>query len=80
MIKTIKANLALKKKRLGWSDEAYPVYTHPLQDSEANVAHDPIAFAIERAALPLFGLVNFGALLIGLHGLYIERREIYFIL
>ncbi|KAF8966315.1 hypothetical protein BDZ97DRAFT_1808992 [Flammula alnicola] len=45
----------------GWSDEAYPVYTHPPQ--EVNATHEPVAFAIERAALPLFGLVNFGALL-----------------
>ncbi|KDR80652.1 hypothetical protein GALMADRAFT_241011 [Galerina marginata CBS 339.88] len=45
----------------GWSDEAYPVYTHPPQ--KVTSAHDPLAFAIERAALPLFGLVNFGALL-----------------
>ncbi|KAH9479438.1 hypothetical protein JR316_0008032 [Psilocybe cubensis] len=45
----------------GWSDEAYPVYTHAPQQISTN--HDPIAFAIERAALPLFGLVNFGVLL-----------------
>lgn len=51
------------------------MYTYPPQDSEANVANDPIAFAIERAALPLFGLVNFGALLIGLSSLCIERSE-----
>ncbi|KAF8202160.1 hypothetical protein BJ912DRAFT_1053392 [Pholiota molesta] len=45
----------------GWSDEAYPVYVHPPQDLATTV--DPVAFAIERAALPLFGFVNFGALL-----------------
>ncbi|KAF9482549.1 hypothetical protein BDN70DRAFT_892455 [Pholiota conissans] len=47
----------------GWSDEAYPVYVHPPRDITVN--HDPVAFAIERAALPLFGFVNFGALLTG---------------
>lgn len=46
-----------------WSDEAYPVYTHP--PLQVTPGHDPLAFAVERAALPLFGLVNFGALLIG---------------
>ncbi|PPQ78381.1 hypothetical protein CVT25_011604 [Psilocybe cyanescens] len=45
----------------GWSDEAYPVYTHAPR--QVSATHDPIAFAIERAALPLFGLVNFGVLL-----------------
>jgi len=44
----------------GWSDEAYPVYTHPTQST-----NEPLAFAVERAALPLFGLVNYGALLTG---------------
>lgn len=52
------------------------MYTYPPQDSETNVASDPIAFAIERAALPLFGLVNFGALLIGLDSLSTEHCEI----
>jgi hypothetical protein len=52
------------------------VYTYPPQDSEVDVANDPIAFAIERAALPLFGLVNFGALLIGLDSLYTKCFEI----
>ncbi|KAF9565813.1 hypothetical protein CPC08DRAFT_704248 [Agrocybe pediades] len=50
----------------GWSDEAYPVFMHaPANElADASSSHaDPIAFAIERAALPLFGLVNFGALL-----------------
>ena len=47
----------------GWSDEAYPVYIHP--PNPVNAMHDPVAFAIERAALPLFSFVNFGALLIG---------------
>lgn len=46
-----------------WSDEAYPVFVHP--PSPVTPAHDPVAFAIERAALPLFSFVNFGALLIG---------------
>lgn len=45
----------------GWSDETYPVYTHP--PMQTNITYDPLAFAIERAALPLFGLVNFGCLL-----------------
>ena len=52
------------------------MYTYPPQDSETNVTNDPIAFAIERAALPLFGLVNFGALLIGLASLSTEHCEI----
>ncbi|KAF8514850.1 hypothetical protein BU17DRAFT_76967 [Hysterangium stoloniferum] len=52
---------AFKEILKGWSDETYPVYTHP--PKQMSVAHDPIAFAIERAALPLFGLVNFGCLL-----------------
>ncbi|KAJ3504136.1 hypothetical protein NLJ89_g8100 [Agrocybe chaxingu] len=43
----------------GWSDEAYPVYSHA--PKQLTSSHDPVAFAIERAALPLFGLVNFGA-------------------
>jgi 8-oxo-dGTP pyrophosphatase MutT (NUDIX family) len=46
---------------LGWSNEIYPVYTHPPQHTK--ITHDPITFAIERAALPLFGLANFGCLL-----------------
>jgi len=44
-----------------WSDELYPVYVHP--PLQPTTSHDPIAFAIERAAVPLFGLVNFGCLL-----------------
>jgi hypothetical protein len=48
---------------VGWSDELYPVYIHP--PLQPTPAHDPIAFAIERAAVPLFGLVNFGCLLTG---------------
>ncbi|PPQ63814.1 hypothetical protein CVT24_009809 [Panaeolus cyanescens] len=48
----------------GWSDEAYPVFCHPPALSQSAHLYDPIAFAIERAALPLFGLANFGALLI----------------
>ncbi|KAF8817430.1 hypothetical protein BYT27DRAFT_7198959 [Phlegmacium glaucopus] len=44
-----------------WSDQLYPVYNHPpLQPTSAD---DPIAFAVERAAVPLFGLVNFGCLM-----------------
>ena len=46
-----------------WSDELYPVYVHP--PLQPTTSHDPIAFAIERAAVPLFGLVNFGCLLTG---------------
>ena len=47
---------------LGWSDEAYPVFHHTTYEtSSAN----SVAFAIERAALPLFGFANFGSLLIG---------------
>lgn len=62
----------------GWSDEAYPVYTYPPQGSESNVANEPIAFAIERAALPLFGLVNFGALLIAYtHDLTTGRKMLW---
>ncbi|KAF8906217.1 hypothetical protein CPB84DRAFT_1770253 [Gymnopilus junonius] len=65
-----------------WSDEAYPVYTHPPKEPVG--LQDPIAFAIERAALPLFGLVNFGALLIayvrdpssGRSMLWIPRRSL----
>ncbi|KAF9054504.1 hypothetical protein BJ165DRAFT_1439377 [Panaeolus papilionaceus] len=47
----------------GWSDEAYPVFSHPPALNQSAHLYDPIVFAIERAALPLFGLVNFGALL-----------------
>lgn len=39
------------------------MYIHP--PNPVNATHDPVAFAIERAALPLFSFVNFGALLIG---------------
>ena len=45
----------------GWSHETYPVYTHPPIQTNTTT-HDPLAFAIERAALPLFGLMNFGCL------------------
>ena len=46
----------------GWSHETYPVYTHPPIQTNTTT-HDPLAFAIERAALPLFGLMSFGCLL-----------------
>jgi len=46
--------------RIDWSDEPYPVFNHP---TPAHVADEPIAFAIERAALPIFGLPNYGSLL-----------------
>jgi len=44
-----------------WSDELYPVYVHP--PLQPTLILDPIAFAVERAAVPLFGLVNFGCLM-----------------
>lgn len=43
-----------------WSDEPYPVFNHP---KAYNSPEEPIAFAIERAALPIFGLPNYGSLL-----------------
>ncbi|TFK29724.1 hypothetical protein FA15DRAFT_581890 [Coprinopsis marcescibilis] len=42
----------------GWSEEPYPVFNHPTPGES-----DPLAFAIDRAALPIFGLANYGALL-----------------
>ncbi|GLB41827.1 putative protein with domain of unknown function (DUF4743) [Lyophyllum shimeji] len=45
----------------GWSDEAYPIFHHAPRLHEPKV--DPVAFTIERAALPLFGFANFGCLL-----------------
>ncbi|EAU90520.2 hypothetical protein CC1G_00904 [Coprinopsis cinerea okayama7 len=41
----------------GWSEEPYPVFNHPAQGIE------PLAFAIDKAALSIFGLPNYGALL-----------------
>lgn len=43
---------------IGWSKELCPVYV-PYGEE------DPVAFAIERDALPLFGFANFGCLLTG---------------
>ncbi|KAF5336139.1 hypothetical protein D9611_006442 [Ephemerocybe angulata] len=43
-----------------WSDEPYPVFNHP---KAHNSPEEPLAFAIESAALPIFGLPNYGALL-----------------
>lgn len=57
-----------RKKRMfedilkGWSEEKYPVFEHSL--NQTLYQRNPVAFAIERAALPLFGLPNFGCLLI----------------
>lgn len=48
---------------LGWSNEAYPVYNPSPRSKPTSI--DPVAFSIERAALPLFGFPNFGSLLIG---------------
>ncbi|KAF8159529.1 hypothetical protein B0H34DRAFT_748229 [Crassisporium funariophilum] len=45
----------------GWSDEPHPVYMHP--PPRPHAIQDPVAFAIERVALPLFGLVNTGCFL-----------------
>lgn len=45
-----------------WSDVPYPVFNHP---KAYNSPEEPLAFAIESAALPVFGLPNYGALLIG---------------
>ncbi|KAK7470076.1 hypothetical protein VKT23_001517 [Stygiomarasmius scandens] len=42
----------------GWSDELFPVYEHWTCTSR-------LAFSIERAALPLFGLPNYGCLMTG---------------
>ena len=47
----------------GWSDEAYPVHC-PVPNGLASF-QNPVAFSIERAALPLFGFPNFGSLLTG---------------
>ncbi|KAI0317326.1 NUDIX hydrolase domain-like protein [Amylostereum chailletii] len=47
----------------GWSNESYPVY-HTVSTTENMDAPSPLAFSIERAALPLFGLPNYGCLLI----------------
>jgi hypothetical protein len=49
--------------RSGWSDEEFPVY-YPDQESRA-FSDSAVAFAIERAALPLFGFANYGCLLTG---------------
>ncbi|KIJ62490.1 hypothetical protein HYDPIDRAFT_157902 [Hydnomerulius pinastri MD-312] len=46
----------------GWSNEIYPVYT-PRQFRRERAEASGLAFGIERAALPLFGFVNFGCLL-----------------
>ncbi|KAJ2934793.1 hypothetical protein H1R20_g2268, partial [Candolleomyces eurysporus] len=45
-----------------WSDVPYPVFNHP---KAYNSPEEPLAFAIESSALPIFGLPNYGALLIG---------------
>ncbi|KIJ13912.1 hypothetical protein PAXINDRAFT_163514 [Paxillus involutus ATCC 200175] len=66
----------------GWSNEIYPVYT-PQRCRPEN--HTTIhAFGIERAALPLFGFVNFGCLLTAFYDcprtgrtmLWIPRRSL----
>jgi hypothetical protein len=44
----------------GWSNENFPVF-HDVDQAVKN----PIAFTIERAALPLFGFPNYGSLLVG---------------
>ncbi|TFK75024.1 hypothetical protein BDN72DRAFT_832730 [Pluteus cervinus] len=49
----------------GWSNEPYPIYNHPPRVLTPQTTCEPVAFAIERAALPLFGFPNFGSLLIG---------------
>ncbi|ETW80944.1 hypothetical protein HETIRDRAFT_46022, partial [Heterobasidion irregulare TC 32-1] len=49
----------------GWSDEQFPIYNHaPTPNRSSKAIDDPVAFSIERAALPLFGFANFGCLLI----------------
>ncbi|RDB23313.1 Thiamine pyrophosphokinase [Hypsizygus marmoreus] len=68
----------------GWSNEAYPVYHHAPVESDTKYGGNPVAFAIERAALPLFGFANFGCLLTayfrspetGKTMLWIPRRSI----
>ncbi|KAH7886727.1 NUDIX hydrolase domain-like protein [Phlebopus sp. FC_14] len=47
----------------GWSNETYPVYMPRQLRTSAVDSHSVLAFGIERAALPLFGFVNFGCLL-----------------
>jgi hypothetical protein len=60
---TLPGSLGFNFRLLGWSNEIYPVYT-PQRCRPEN--HTTIhAFGIERAALPLFGFVNFGCLLTG---------------
>lgn len=48
-------------RTIGWSKELCPVYVPHGEES----SRDPVAFAIERDALPLFGFTNFGCLLTG---------------
>ncbi|KAF9221180.1 hypothetical protein BS17DRAFT_786025 [Gyrodon lividus] len=61
----------------GWSNETYPVYTpqrcHPKNHTSS------LAFGIERAALPLFGFVNFGCLLTAFYECPITGRTMLWI-
>ncbi|ETW75841.1 hypothetical protein HETIRDRAFT_23707, partial [Heterobasidion irregulare TC 32-1] len=48
----------------GWSNEDFPIYHYtPVSNHSPEAVNDPVAFSIERAALPLFGFANFGCLL-----------------
>lgn len=67
----------------GSSNEAFPVFHHGPTAPFFIEKSDPLAFSIERAALPLFGFPNFGSLLIayfrdkaGQTMLWIPRRSI----
>jgi hypothetical protein len=53
--------------RLGWSNEQFPVVNPAVANAGAPDAcfADRAAFAVERAALPLFGFPNYGSMLIG---------------
>ncbi|TDL19666.1 hypothetical protein BD410DRAFT_791785 [Rickenella mellea] len=46
----------------GWTDEDYPVY-YPNEEEAGPFERSPVAFSIERAALPLFSFANYGCLL-----------------
>ncbi|KAF8577318.1 hypothetical protein K439DRAFT_1639815 [Ramaria rubella] len=47
----------------GWSDEAVPIYHHENTAFDTRSPGTMVAFSVERASLPLFGLANFGCLI-----------------